>query len=97
MKRYNGPYEQGAALLYHLVGNHPFQQGNKRTAFLTTLTYLVLNRISIEVPRQDAVEMIERIARDKLQHPDILEWLKTVTVPIERGSSSSTAKPDISH
>lgn len=82
--RFVGPHARGAALLYFLVGNHPFQQGNKRTALLTTLTYLALNDLSLETDRQDAVEMIERIARDRLGHDEILSWLHSVTVPLKK-------------
>ena len=35
--------EQAAAYLYHIAMNHPFIDGNKRTAFAVTDTFLRLN------------------------------------------------------
>ncbi|WP_293253487.1 MULTISPECIES: type II toxin-antitoxin system death-on-curing family toxin [unclassified Microcoleus] len=35
--------EQAAAYLYHLAMNHPFIDGNKRTAFAVADTFLRLN------------------------------------------------------
>ena len=37
------PFEMAAAYLYHIVQNHPFVDGNKRTAFAAALTFLELN------------------------------------------------------
>lgn len=36
-------YEQAAAYLYHLAKNHPFLDGNKRTAFAVMDTFLRVN------------------------------------------------------
>lgn len=37
----------GAAYLFHIVQNHPFVDGNKRTGLLAALVFLELNGISI--------------------------------------------------
>jgi death-on-curing protein len=37
------PFEMAAAYLYHIVQNHPFVDGNKRTAFAAALSFLELN------------------------------------------------------
>ncbi|MCC5608366.1 type II toxin-antitoxin system death-on-curing family toxin [Nostoc sp. CHAB 5834] len=36
-------HEQAAAYLYHLAMNHPFIDGNKRTAFAVMDTFITLN------------------------------------------------------
>ncbi len=41
------PFEMAAAYLYHIVQNHPFVDGNKRTAFAAALTFLELNGYAV--------------------------------------------------
>ncbi len=36
-------FEMAAAYLYHLARNHPFVDGNKRTAFAAALVFLWIN------------------------------------------------------
>ena len=40
-------YDKASAYLYHLVQNHPFKDGNKRTAFGATIAFLKLNDVPI--------------------------------------------------
>lgn len=40
-------YEMAAAYAFHICRNHPFIDGNKRTALAAALVFLELNRISI--------------------------------------------------
>jgi death-on-curing protein len=40
-------FAMGAAYLFHIVQNHPFVDGNKRTGLLAALVFLELNGISI--------------------------------------------------
>lgn len=43
-------YEMAAAYLYHICQNHPFADGNKRSALSAALVFLELNNISIVDP-----------------------------------------------
>lgn len=40
-------FEMAAAYVYHLCKNHPFVDGNKRTALACGLVFLEINRITI--------------------------------------------------
>ena len=40
-------YEMAAAYAFHISQNHPFIDGNKRTALAATFVFLELNRISV--------------------------------------------------
>ena len=42
------PFEMAAAYLFHIVMNHPFVDGNKRTGAAAALVFLDINGISIE-------------------------------------------------
>lgn len=41
-------FEMAAAYLFHVVKNHAFMDGNKRTALLSALVFLDINGISID-------------------------------------------------
>ena len=59
-------YEQAAAYTFHICQNHPFVDGNKRTALATALVFLDLNGIELEDPRQELYElMIDVSAKGK--------------------------------
>ncbi|MEV0244123.1 type II toxin-antitoxin system death-on-curing family toxin [Streptomyces sp. NPDC050674] len=51
---YDDLYEQAAALLHALATNHPLVDGNKRTAWLATATFLALNGVDTAGVDQDA-------------------------------------------
>ncbi|MFI8187218.1 type II toxin-antitoxin system death-on-curing family toxin [Streptomyces sp. NPDC085946] len=51
---YTDLYEQAAALLHALATNHPLVDGNKRTAWLATATFLAVNGVDLAGVDQDA-------------------------------------------
>ncbi|MFF8934185.1 type II toxin-antitoxin system death-on-curing family toxin [Streptomyces paradoxus] len=50
---YDDLFEQAAALLHALAANHPLVDGNKRTAWLATATFLALNGVDVAGADQD--------------------------------------------
>ncbi|MFF8399250.1 type II toxin-antitoxin system death-on-curing family toxin [Streptomyces sp. NPDC016172] len=50
---YEDLYAQAAALLHTLAANHPLVDGNKRTAWLATATFLALNGVDLAGADQD--------------------------------------------
>ncbi|OXS36325.1 type II toxin-antitoxin system death-on-curing family toxin [Streptomyces sp. XY006] len=50
---YEDLYEQAAALLHAIAANHPLVDGNKRTAWLATATFLALNGVDLAGVDQD--------------------------------------------
>ena len=50
-------YEMAAAYLFHIVSNHPFLDGNKRTGTATALFFLTLNGIEHDID-DDALESL---------------------------------------
>ncbi|MBW7452567.1 type II toxin-antitoxin system death-on-curing family toxin [Paenibacillus sepulcri] len=60
---YRNLYDKAAALLESLVKNHCFHNGNKRTAYLVTKSFLMLNGKHLRMEREYAVEFIVDIAK----------------------------------
>ena len=50
---YRGLIGKASVLFYLMVKNHPFQNGNKRIAITTLLTFLYLNKKWLKVDQQE--------------------------------------------
>jgi death on curing protein len=59
-------HEQAAAYLYHLAMNHPFVDGNKRTAFAAMDTFLRLNGCQLELSDQQVYEIVIWLVEGRL-------------------------------
>ena len=71
-------YEMAAAYAYHLCQNHPFIDGNKRTALAAALVFLELNGITILDPRGRLKTAMIRVASSKMSKPDFAKLLRTL-------------------
>lgn len=58
-------YEMGAAYLYHIVQNHPFVDGNKRTGTATALVFLEMNGVAIEADEDALVALVLDVAQGR--------------------------------
>src|SRR3989344_5501306 len=47
---------KAASLLQSLCLNHPFTDGNKRTAWLSTKRFLFINRLNLQAKRKEAAD-----------------------------------------
>jgi death-on-curing protein len=55
-------FDQAAAYAFHICQNHPFIDGNKRTALATALVFLSLNGIDIDDPNEDLYKLMMNVA-----------------------------------
>ncbi len=63
--------EMAAAYLFHLARNHPFVDGNKRTALMTALVFLWLNGERIHAAEDELVELVVGVASGRVTKPDL--------------------------
>jgi len=63
--------EQAAAYLYHIAMNHPFIDGNKRTAFAVTDTFLRLNGCALNLTDDRAYDLVMRVARGTITKEEL--------------------------
>ena len=73
-------FELAAAYGYGLAKNHPFIDGNKRTAFMVMYVSLGLNRYLLEVPEMEVVQIMEQLATDQESQDSLAQWLKKNSV-----------------
>ncbi|OCQ94380.1 death-on-curing protein [Oscillatoriales cyanobacterium USR001] len=73
-------FDLAAAYGYGLAKNHPFIDGNKRTAFAVMATFLLVNGYLLEVPEMEVVQMMERLATDQETQESLAQWLRQNSV-----------------
>ena len=71
----------GAAYMYHLIQNHPFVDGNKRTGSMSALIFLNRNSAQLEVTNDELEEMAFGIARGELSKDLIIRVFEERVVP----------------
>lgn len=67
--------EKAAALLHGLAASHGFYEGNKRTAWLTTMVFLNTNGSPVYSPQQEAADFTEAMVRDNYEVDYVALWL----------------------
>lgn len=65
-----------AAYAFGLARDHPFQDGNKRIAFLTAVVFLGLNGYDLEVSDEDVVANIVALAAGRLREAKLAAWIR---------------------
>ena len=73
-------YEQAAAYAFHICQNHPFIDGNKRTALATALVFLSLNGIELEDPNDELYGLMMDVAGKSKPKPDIAATFKRLQI-----------------
>jgi death-on-curing protein len=72
-------FSKAAALMESLARNHPFLDGNKRTAITSTGLFLQINGLVLEVPQKTFERFALDMAVGKLQPGEAIAWLKKYT------------------
>lgn len=76
-------YLKAAALIQSIVKNHPFIDGNKRTAFVSAFMFLKRNGIDLLVERKTAVKFMISVANENLSLEEIAIWLRKYSKKLE--------------
>jgi len=69
-------FAKAAALLDSLIRNHPFLDGNKRSAITTTALFLQMNGYFLNVDGTEMVRFVMSCAKSEIQMDQIVAWLK---------------------
>lgn len=68
--------ELASAYAYGIARNHPFVDGNKRTALLALYTFLGLNGIEFEVAEPEAAAVILGLAAGEIDENGLTRWIR---------------------
>lgn len=69
-------FDLAAAYSFGLVKNHPFVDGNKRTAFVAMAIFLELNGYPLDASEEEVVVMMERLATGLETQETVSRWLE---------------------
>lgn len=72
---YATPIEKAAALSESLVINHPFLDGNKRSALLGMLTVLMEYKLVVKVGDSELYNLIIHLSTGEIKFEEMVAWL----------------------
>ena len=73
--------ELAAMYAIGIARNHPFVDGNKRTAFACMVTFIWLNGADFDPTEVDATLMTLRLAAGELTDDEFTTWVRSNTIP----------------
>ena len=80
---YDGIIEEAAALLESLAMNHPFVDGNKRTALAVTDTFLGMNGSFIDCDGEETYRFFMQLFENNaFRFEELREWLEKHVKPL---------------
>jgi death-on-curing protein len=75
-------FDLAASYAFGLARNHPFLDGNKRTALAVSLTFLYLHGWEIEAPKESLYTTFLALADGSLSEGDLGGWLRQFSIRI---------------
>lgn len=73
-------FDKASAYIFHISQNHPFIDGNKRTALATDLVFLDLNGIELEDVNEDLYNMMIQVSGGILSKEEIALILERLSI-----------------
>lgn len=70
------PFVLAAAYAYGVARNHPFADGNKRTAWVLARLFLRLNNLPIAFDKADAIRTMLGLAAGEMSEGAFAVWLR---------------------
>lgn len=75
-KLYRDVFHKAAALMESIVKNHPFVDGNKRTAITSASIFLLRNGYYLETSQKEFEQFTRKIATGKISFDNAVKWFK---------------------
>ncbi|TSC85734.1 MAG: death-on-curing family protein [Microgenomates group bacterium Gr01-1014_16] len=80
---YKTLFEKAAALLHGILFNHPFVDGNKRTALFSASRFLYINGYELNMTNNEAESFPLFVEETRPQISDISSWFRSHSRPIK--------------
>jgi death-on-curing protein len=74
-------FEMAAAYLFHLARNHPFVDGNKRTALICALVFLGLNGQRLDADPDALYDLVDGVAAGQVDKAEVVIFLRDHAAP----------------
>jgi len=72
--------ELAAAYAYGIACNHPFSDGNKRTAFIVSALFLDEQGFAVEASKEEIVRTFLALAAGEMTEEALADWFRSVTI-----------------
>jgi death on curing protein len=69
-------YEMAAAYFFHIIRNHPFIDGNKRTGSVASIVFLMLNGIEIRADEDSFEKIVRSTAEGLINKAEIARFFR---------------------
>ena len=69
-------FEMAGSYAFHIAQNHPFFDGNKRTALAAALVFLHMNEVRVRDPQSTLMGVMYDVAQGKIEKPRLAGILK---------------------
>ena len=70
------PAALAAAYAFGIARNHPFVDGNKRTAWVLARLFLGLNKVTLKFEPDDAIRAMLALASGELSEEEMADWFR---------------------
>jgi death on curing protein len=78
-EQYPSVFEKASVYLRNIIGDHPFSDGNKRTAITVNAIFLKRNGVSLSAFPTELEDFTVKVATDHLEIKEIANWLRRNT------------------
>lgn len=65
-----------ASLAYGIAKNHPFIDGNNRTALVVSRTFLLINDYNIEASQEEKYLTFLKLAEGNINEDELIKWFR---------------------
>jgi death on curing protein len=77
-------YEMAAVYLFHIIKNHAFMDGNKRTGAVSAMVFLRLNGIQVDVEKGGIERLALSVAEGNLDKTAIASFFRNNAFPLSK-------------
>jgi len=74
-------FDRAASYAFGMARNHPFVDGNKRTAHVAAEWFLLKHGLELAAGDEDAVRSMLSLADDTVSEVEFAAWLRTNNIP----------------
>jgi death on curing protein len=74
---YPDPVDKASAIFESIISNHPFVDGNKRTAYVLMRLFIKQDMLDIDATEDEKFDFVLKSAKGELTFDEIKAWIKS--------------------
>jgi len=82
--------EKTTALMFSLVQNHPFVDGNKRVGHAAAGSFLILNGFEFVASVEESERIVVGLAAGRVSREELLAWIRAHVQAVQNENESTT-------